>query len=41
MHCPARRVLLDLLTAIRLNAPVDGLGLALNANGERHLRQPG
>ncbi len=39
MHVRSRRVMQDLLTAIRLNKPVSELGLQLQANGERHLRQ--
>ncbi|MFP5440298.1 MAG: error-prone DNA polymerase [Gammaproteobacteria bacterium] len=38
MHEPARRPLLDVLTAIRLNTPVQQLGDRLQANRERHLR---
>ncbi len=38
MHSPARRALQDTLTAIRLGCPVSGVGDALHANGERHLR---
>ena len=38
MHVRGRRPLKDLLTAIRRNTPVAELGLALQANGERHLR---
>ncbi|MGB5621650.1 MAG: PHP domain-containing protein, partial [Gammaproteobacteria bacterium] len=39
MHCRARRALQDTLTAIRLRRPLDSAGLALFANGERHLRR--
>ncbi|NND64944.1 MAG: error-prone DNA polymerase, partial [Gammaproteobacteria bacterium] len=38
MHVRQRRVLHDVLTAIRLNTPIDQLGFALQSNGERHLR---
>lgn len=38
MHVRERRVLQDVLTAIRLKTPVAEVGLALHANGERHLR---
>ncbi len=38
MHLPARRPLLDALTAIRLKRPLRALGDALFQNGERHLR---
>ncbi len=38
MHTRARHILQDTLTAIRLGTPVAELGLALQANGERHLR---
>jgi error-prone DNA polymerase len=38
MHVRRRRALLDVLTAIRLNTTVASAGLALFANGERHLR---
>ncbi|MBT8429367.1 MAG: error-prone DNA polymerase, partial [Gammaproteobacteria bacterium] len=40
MHVRGRRALQDLLTAIRLNTPVAGLGHARLPNGERHLRAP-
>ena len=40
MHVRGRRALQDLLTAIRLNTPVAGLGHARLSNGERHLRTP-
>jgi len=38
MHSRGRRVMQDLLTAIRLNTPVAQLGDARLSNGERHLR---
>jgi error-prone DNA polymerase len=38
MHVRGRRALQDVLTAIRLNTPVAGLGHARLPNGERHLR---
>lgn len=38
MHTRARRVLHDVMTAIRLGRPVAECGLALLPNGERHLR---
>ena len=38
MHVRSRRVLQDVLTAIRLGRPVAQCGLQLFANGERHLR---
>ncbi len=38
MHHPARQRLADLLTAIRLKRPLAEVGLALEANRERHLR---
>jgi error-prone DNA polymerase len=38
MHCRARRVLQDALTAIRHGTTVDKAGFALYPNGERHLR---
>ncbi len=38
MHCRARRILQDALTAIRLGTTVDKAGFALYPNGERHLR---
>ncbi len=38
MHARGRRPLLDVLTAIRRGVPVQALGLALQSNGERHLR---
>ena len=38
MHSRGRRVLQDVLTAIRLGRPLHELGQALHPNGERHLR---
>jgi error-prone DNA polymerase len=38
MHCRARRILQDALTAIRHGTTVDRAGFALYPNGERHLR---
>ncbi len=38
MHSRGRRVMQDLLTAIRLNTPVAQLGAERLSNGERHLR---
>ncbi|NGP51943.1 error-prone DNA polymerase, partial [Thioalkalivibrio sp. XN8] len=38
MHVAARRPLQDLVTAIRLNTPLQALGRRLFPNGERHLR---
>jgi error-prone DNA polymerase len=38
MHVRSRRSLQDVLTAVRLGAPVAGCGQALFPNGERHLR---
>ena len=38
MHVRSRRSLQDVLTAVRLGAPVAGCGRALFPNGERHLR---
>jgi error-prone DNA polymerase len=38
MHCRERRMLQDTLTAIRLQTPLEKLGLALHANAERCLR---
>ncbi len=38
MHHPQRRPLQDLVTAIRLNTPLQALGRRLFPNGERHLR---
>jgi len=37
-HTAGRRPLQDVLTAIRLNVPVAGVGLELAANAERHLK---
>jgi len=39
MHLRRRRVLQDVMTAIRLNRPVAEAGHALFPNGERHLRR--
>ncbi len=38
MHDPARKPLLDTLTAIRLGRPLAEVGLTLQSNAERHLR---
>lgn len=38
MHVPARRPLVDVLTAIRLGRPLASVGDALFQNGERYLR---
>ncbi len=38
MHCRARRILQDAVTAIRHGTTVDRAGFALYPNGERHLR---
>lgn len=38
MHCPERQPLQDVLTAIRLNCPVQELGLKLYANAEHAMR---
>jgi len=38
MHCRARRILQDAVTAIRLGTTVDNAGFSLYPNGERHLR---
>ncbi|HSG96934.1 MAG TPA: error-prone DNA polymerase [Woeseiaceae bacterium] len=38
MHCRARRVLQDAVTAIRHGTTIDRAGFTLYANGERHLR---
>ncbi len=38
MHCRARRVLQDAVTAIRHGTTIDNAGFALYPNGERHLR---
>jgi error-prone DNA polymerase len=40
MHARGRRALQDTLTAIRLGVTVADAGLALQASGERHLRNP-
>ncbi len=37
-HCPERKPLQDIVTAIRLNTPVQALGHRRQRNGERHLR---
>ncbi|WP_108609635.1 error-prone DNA polymerase [Aminobacter sp. MSH1] len=39
-HVPGQRPLQDVLTAIRLNAPVTEAGFELKANAERHLKGP-
>ena len=39
-HTPARRILHDTMTAIRLGTTVENAGTALLANGERHLKSP-
>jgi error-prone DNA polymerase len=39
-HAPERRALQDALTATRLGCRVDAAGLALEPNGERHLKSP-
>ncbi|WP_406873924.1 error-prone DNA polymerase [Aminobacter sp. P9b] len=39
-HMPGQRPLQDVLTAIRLNAPVTEVGFELKANAERHLKGP-
>jgi error-prone DNA polymerase len=39
-HAPERRPLHDVMTAIRLGVTVADAGLALLANGERHLKSP-
>jgi error-prone DNA polymerase len=39
-HSPCRRVLADVVTAIRLGVPVAEAGYALAANAERHLKAP-
>ena len=41
MHVPARRPLLDVLTAIREGEPLDRVGLHLEANAERHIKSGG
>ena len=38
MHCRARRVVQDAVTAIRVGTTIDNAGYALYPNGERHLR---
>jgi error-prone DNA polymerase len=38
MHCRARRILQDAVTAIRIGTTIDNAGYALYPNGERHLR---
>ncbi|MDJ0711927.1 MAG: error-prone DNA polymerase [Woeseiaceae bacterium] len=38
MHCRARRILQDAITAVRHGTTVDNAGYALYPNGERHLR---
>ena len=38
MHCRARRVLQDAVTAIRHGTAIENAGFALYPNGERHLR---
>lgn len=38
MHARGRRALHDVVTAIRIGKPLDQCGLALQSNGERHLR---
>ncbi|PRY94635.1 DnaE-like error-prone DNA polymerase [Hasllibacter halocynthiae] len=39
-HVPSRRPLQDVLTCIRHGVTVDGAGLLLEANAERHLKPP-
>ncbi len=39
-HSPQRRMLQDVLTCIRLGCTLSEAGYALQANAERHLRQP-
>jgi error-prone DNA polymerase len=39
-HAPARRVLQDVMTCIRLNTTLAKAGLALQPNAERHLKSP-
>ncbi|WP_439577528.1 error-prone DNA polymerase [Elioraea sp.] len=39
-HAPARHRLADVLSAIRLRCAIDALGLAAEANAERHLKPP-
>ena len=38
LHRRARQQLQDVLTAVRLGVPLESAGLALHANGERHLK---
>ena len=38
MHCRARRIVQDTVTAIRHGTTIDNAGFALYPNGERHLR---
>ena len=38
MHCRARRILQDTVTAIRHGTTIDNAGFSLYPNGERHLR---
>ena len=38
MHCRARRIVQDAVTAIRCGTTIDNAGFALHPNGERHLR---
>ncbi len=38
MHCRARRILQDAVTAIRHGTTIDNAGFSLYPNGERHLR---
>jgi len=38
MHCRARRIVQDAVTAIRHGTTIDNAGFALYPNGERHLR---
>jgi error-prone DNA polymerase len=40
-HGPERRVLQDVLTCVRLGKTIATVGLALEANAERHLKSPG
>lgn len=39
MHCRSRKPLQDVMTAIRLNIPLQKLGNTLQANAEQHLRR--
>jgi len=39
-HAPERRMLADVLTAIRLGCSIEAIGFAAEANAERHLRAP-